>query len=54
VLIAAEAVGLGRAALALAVKYAGERHRVRSADRQNQADSSIRSRSAGWSSRLRT
>ena len=54
ILIAAEAVGLGRAALARAAQLRQRAHRVRPADRPEPGRSSIRSRSAGWSSRRPT
>ena len=54
ILIAAEAVGLGRVALKRAADYAKVRSRVRPPDRPEPGRSSIRSRSAGWSSRPRT
>ena len=54
ILLAAEATGLGRAALRRAASYAKRAHRLRPADRQEPGRSSIRWPNAGWSSRPRT
>ena len=54
ILIAAEAVGLGRAALARAVALRQGARRVRPADRPEPGASSIRWRAAGWSWRRPT